>query len=101
HYSYNSMQFEFSCTNFLDEKRNQYQYMLEGFDEKWSDWTTDTKKQYTNLYEGDYIFRVRSKNTYNNKGIEATYKFTIMPPWYRTWYAYTVYGVLLVLVIYV
>lgn len=100
-YNYNSLQFEFSCTNFLDEKRNQYQYKLDGFDEEWSDWTTDTKKQYTNLYEGVYKFRVRSKNTYNDKGIEATYKFIILPPWYRTWYAYVVYGVLLIMLIYI
>ncbi|TXB65918.1 SpoIIE family protein phosphatase [Vicingus serpentipes] len=100
-YDYNSLQFEFSCTNFLDEKRNKYQYKLEGFDEEWSDWTNDTKKQYTNLYEGNYKFRVRSKNTYNNKGIEATYKFIVLPPWYRTWYAYVIYGVLLIVLIYI
>jgi len=99
-YDYNSMQFEFSSTNFLDEKRNQYQYILEGFDDKWSEWTEDTKKQYTNLYEGEYTFKVRSKNTYNNKGIEASYHFKILPPWYRTWYAYTVYGLFLILLIY-
>ena len=99
-YKFNSMQFEFSCTNFLDEKRNQYQYILEGFDDHWSDWTKDTKKQYTNLYEGEYTFKVRSKNTYSNKGIEAAYTFKILPPWYRTWLAYTVYGVLFVLLVY-
>jgi serine phosphatase RsbU (regulator of sigma subunit) len=98
-YDYNSLQFEFSCTNFLDEKRNQYQYKLDGFDDEWSDWTSDTKKQYTNLYEGDYKFRVRSKNTYNDKGIEATYKFTVLPPWYRTWYAYLVYGIVFILLV--
>jgi serine phosphatase RsbU (regulator of sigma subunit) len=98
-YDYNSLQFEFSCTNFLDEKRNQYQYKLDGFDEEWSDWTSDTKKQYTNLYEGSYKFRVRSKNTYNDKGIEATYKFIVLPPWYRTWYAYVVYGIIFILLV--
>lgn len=63
----------------MDEKRNQYQFFLEGFDEHWSEWSYDTKKQYTNLFEGEYVFKVRSKNTYNNKGIEASFKFKILP----------------------
>jgi serine phosphatase RsbU (regulator of sigma subunit) len=43
---------------------------------------------------------VRSKNTYNDKGIEATYKFIILPPWYRTLTAYVIYGILIILLIY-
>ena len=98
-YSSNSLQFEYSCTNFLDEERNQFQYKLDGFDKEWSDWSLDYKKQYTNLYEGNYKFRVRSKNSYNDKGIEATYKFIILPPWYRTWYAYAIYSILFILLV--
>ncbi|MCB9334626.1 MAG: SpoIIE family protein phosphatase [Flavobacteriales bacterium] len=98
-YEHNSIQFEFSSTNFLDEKRNQYQFFLEGFDEHWSEWSYDTKKQYTNLFEGEYVFKVRSKNTYNNKGIEASFKFKILPPWFRTWYAYSCYFIIFIIII--
>jgi len=87
-YDLNSMQFEFTCTSYLNEDENEFQYQLVGFDKDWSSWSKDTKKQYTNLYEGTYTFTVRSKNIYDNQGIESSYSFTILPPWYRTWYAY-------------
>lgn len=100
-YNQNNIQFEFTCTNFLNEQKNQFQYLLEGFDEDWSEWTTDNKKQYTNLFEGDYTFRVRSKNTLNDQGIETIFQFTIQPPWYRNLYAYLLYTILLVLIIWI
>ncbi len=65
--------------------------MLEGFDDHWSSWNNKTEKEYTNLPEGDYHFRVRAKNIYEHVSQEAVYGFTILPPWYRTWWAYGFY----------
>lgn len=98
-YSSNNLQFTYSSTNFLNENRNQYQYYLEGFEDSWSDWTSDTKKQFTNLYEGEYVFHVRSKNIYEEFGIESNIRIKILPPWYRTIFAYVIYALILVLVI--
>lgn len=98
-YDFNNIQFEFSCTNFLNEERNQFQYKLEGFDDDWSDWSYESKKQYTNLFEGNYIFKVRSKNIFNEQGIQIVYRFSILPPWYRTWIAYISYLFLLIILI--
>ncbi|MGE0560695.1 MAG: SpoIIE family protein phosphatase [Flavobacteriales bacterium] len=98
-YENNNIQFEFSCTNFLNEQRNQFQYKLEGFDDDWSEWTTESKKQYTNLFEGNYIFKVRSRNAFNDLGIETVFRFKIIPPWYRGWVAYVVYVLALALLI--
>ncbi len=98
-YENNNIQFEFSCTNFLNEQRNQFQYKLEGFDDDWSEWTTESKKQYTNLFEGDYIFKVRSRNAFNDLGIETVYRFKILPPWYRGWLAYASYLLIFALLV--
>ncbi|NJO01017.1 MAG: hypothetical protein HC880_04365, partial [Bacteroidia bacterium] len=64
---------------------------------QWSHWTKDSKKQYTNLMEGSYVFHVKARNVYGQEGQEAQYAFVILPPWYRTVYAYFVYVLLFVL----
>lgn len=87
----NSIIFEYSSLDFLNEKTVKYQYFLEGFDKGWSNWKTETKTVYTNLPEGKHIFHVKARNILNQESIEATYEFTILPPWYRTWWAYLLY----------
>jgi len=87
-YANNSLIIEFASLFFYDEAQNNYKYKLEGFDKKWSEWTTETKKEYTNLPPGKYTFRVYSKNIFEKQGNEAVYTFEILPPWYRTFWAY-------------
>jgi heme exporter protein D len=53
------------------------------------------KKDYTNLFEGEYRFHVRARNIYKQESRAAIYAFNILPPWYRTWWAYGLYVSLL------
>ncbi|NUO84460.1 hypothetical protein HUU05_30665, partial [candidate division KSB1 bacterium] len=94
-YSRNALRFEYSATSFAMESENRFQTFLAGYDEGWSDWTKVTQKEYTNLFEGEYRFHVRARNTYQHVSREDVYVFRILPPWYRTWWAYASYGVLL------
>lgn len=87
----NRLKFEYTLPSYTKSKQNRYQYFLEGFDKDWSSWSTDTKRNYTNLPEGNYTFKVRSKNIYDEIGNEDLYYFTISPPWHRTWWAYLLY----------
>jgi len=100
-YSHNSFIFEFSAPSFNKEEDNLFSFYLEGFDDEWSDYTTINKKEYTNITEGTYIFHVKSRNIYGIDGNETTIEFTILPPWYRTLWAYFLYFLLLILVIYI
>ncbi len=86
-YEDNSLTFHFAATSFDDETANRYSYRLDGYDRDWSEWTADTKKEYTNLPEADYRFRVRALNAYGTAGDEASFAFTVRPPWYRTAWA--------------
>jgi serine phosphatase RsbU (regulator of sigma subunit) len=95
-YFQSSMLFCYSATNFEDEQKNLFSFYLEGFDKDWSDWSTKFEKEYTNLKEGNYIFRVKAKNIYGTISIESTYAFKILPPWYRTVWAYITYIVLFI-----
>jgi GAF domain-containing protein/CheY-like chemotaxis protein/ligand-binding sensor domain-containing protein len=90
-YSSNALHFEFATPRFENVTRNQYQTYLEGFDKNWSAWSAKTEKDYTNLPAGDYHFHVRAKNIYEHESSEAIYAFSILPPWYRTAWAYLFY----------
>ena len=90
-YRDHSLRFEFAALSYDDIGSNRYQFMLEGFDSDWSNWTNETKKDYTGLSEGDYTFRVRAQNIYHHLSGEARFDLTIRPPWYRSWWAYLLY----------
>ena len=92
-YKSNSVNFTFSATSFEGNGEVLHQYYLERFDKTWSEWTSQTQKEYTNLHEGKYTFHVRSRNVYGEISKEVIFQFSIDPPWYRTALAYMVYGV--------
>lgn len=92
-YINNELRFQYAAASYIDPKRNQYQVKLEGFDKDWSTWTSETQKDYTNIPEGEYTFRVRSNNAYDVAGVPAAISFQILPPWYRTWWAYLLYTI--------
>ncbi len=96
----NSLTFQYAFPFYDEIPKNQYSYYLEGFDKTWSEWTTETKREYTNLREGDYIFHVKAKNIYNIESGQALFKFKILPPWYRSFAAilgYIILGILLII----
>jgi len=90
-YSKNGFQFDFAAPSFDNPREIQFQSILEGFDDQWSPWSKEKKRTYTNLPPGDYRFVVRAKNIYGNISHEANYDLTVLPPWYRSWWAYMVY----------
>lgn len=92
----NEITFIYSAPFFDDEKSLVYSTFLEGYDIEWSEWSGETKKRFTNLIEGTYIFKVKSKNIYGIVSNLGTFKFEILPPWYRTGWAYSLYALLLV-----
>jgi signal transduction histidine kinase len=98
-YQNNAMRFEYAAPFFDKENKTQYQVWLQGFEKGWSDWDVNYYKEYTNLPEGDYTFHVRAMNIYGKLSEEAVYAFTIQPPWWRTWWAYTIFGLLTLAII--
>ncbi|MBI9054575.1 MAG: PAS domain S-box protein [Bacteroidales bacterium] len=95
----NSLIFYYASPYFEAEKENKYSYYLEGFDNKWSEWTSETKKEYTNLREKDYVFKVKSLNIYEIETPVAEYKFKILAPWYRRLSAYIGYIIIGIIII--
>ncbi|MCX2739994.1 ligand-binding sensor domain-containing protein [Pontibacter anaerobius] len=98
-FAFNSLKFIYSGVTYEENEQVQYQYMLEGFDKNWSGWSTTPQKEYTNLPEGTYTFKVKARDVYNRASEEATFGFTVLPPWYRTVWANGLYLMLGLLVL--
>jgi DNA-binding CsgD family transcriptional regulator len=65
---------------------------MSDFGEKWSIPSANTQKEYTNLPEGEYLFEVKAFiNGHEEDAAIAAIKFQILSPWYRSWWAYVVY----------
>jgi class 3 adenylate cyclase len=90
----NALRFEFSAPSYEEDSTTQYQVRLDHLDKEWQPWTEETRKEYTNLFEGKYRFRVRARDGHNHISPEVVFPFVVLPPWYRTWWAYTFYAVL-------
>lgn len=100
-YDNNNFIFRFTAPIFNHEELTTYSYFLEGFDKDSSRFSTSAEKEYTNLPEGDYVFVVRALSVLGDPGTVARYSFTVLPPWYRTAWAYCIYFVVFVCTIYI
>ena len=90
-YQNNAIRIEYAALSYVAADSNRYQYKLDGFDKDWSAWTAETKKEYMNLPDGRYTFSVRARNVYDQNSAEAQFAFSILTPWYKTWWAYLLY----------
>lgn len=89
----NSVRITYSSPLYSDNNVT-YSYILDGYDSKWSEWTSDNYKEYTNLSSGNYSFRVKAKNIKNEISDEASYSISIGYPWYLKPLAWLVYLIL-------
>lgn len=88
-FSQNEITFEYVALHFTNATNNKYAYQLVGFDKEWVQADKQRSATYTNLSPGDYTFKVKGANSdgvwnENYKSINLT----VLPPWYRTWWAY-------------
>jgi signal transduction histidine kinase/DNA-binding response OmpR family regulator/ligand-binding sensor domain-containing protein len=92
-YLHNNFELKFSALDFLSPEKNLYRYMLEGYNKDWIETTSKNRTAtYTNLNPGIYYFKVKASNrdqVWSDN--ERTLKVVILPPPWRTWWAYTGY----------
>jgi ligand-binding sensor domain-containing protein/DNA-binding CsgD family transcriptional regulator len=89
-YNRDNLRIAFSLPYYRQAKI-RYQYYLEGYSKKWSDWSSASQKDFTNLTSGDYTFLVRAE--INNQTISkiSTFKFTVGRPFYASNFAIILY----------
>jgi len=93
-FRFNALRFDYAAPSYFNPRANEFRTRLEGFDQSWSSWSQETRRNYTNLPAGKYRFRVQARNIYGQESQQAVYAFTIQTPWYATWWAYLYYALL-------
>ncbi len=91
----NAVALGFSALHFGHPDQNRYSYRLDPLDQDWVQAGTHRYASYSNLRPGNYEFRVRAANgdgLWNEEGTSV--KLTIQPPWWQSWWAYSLFGVL-------
>jgi ligand-binding sensor domain-containing protein/class 3 adenylate cyclase len=99
-YSKNNIAIEFAAIEPARPQDVLYQYKLDGYDTDWSHATNESKAIFGNTFEGSYRFKVKARSPYGIWSEPITYNFKVLPPWYRTWWAYSLFAVSAVTVIY-
>ena len=99
-FKFNNVKFTFSSPTYENLDNVEFSFLLDGFDAKWSNWSTTSTKEYTNLREGNYVMKLKVRNSYGILSEEASLLFTISPPWYRQTLAYRIYLTLVILSVY-
>ncbi|KJF43563.1 hypothetical protein LH29_10575 [Draconibacterium sediminis] len=96
----NSLTFEFISTNFIQPEKNKFKYRLVNYDNNWIYSGKENKAVFTKIPPGQYTFEVLSSN---NNGIWSStprkLQIEIIPPIWARWYAFTIYLILLILIL--
>lgn len=100
-YSNRNFSLSFSSPSYVDVKLNKFQFMLEGFDNSWINANNNSRNiQYTNLYPGKYVFKIKTQNSNGIWSPVSSYEIRIKPPFWLTYKSLLLYLVVLVLTFY-
>ena len=94
-YNQNNITLSYTVPEFNKYINTEYQYLLEGIQEEWSEWNAKSSINFKNLAAGDYVFKVRARIANSTPENTAVYKFTILKPWYATNLMLLLYGLAL------
>lgn len=87
----NSITFDFTAIAPAKSAQVRYQFMLTGYNKSWNPVTEKTTATFGNMHEGNYTFKLAAQNPFGVWSKTITYSFKVLPPWYRSWWAYSLY----------
>jgi DNA-binding CsgD family transcriptional regulator len=99
-YDENNLTFSYTVPEYNKYINAEYQYLLEGIQDEWSEWNSKSSVNFKNLSSGSYVFKVRAKIANSPPENIATYSFVILKPWYATNLALFIYFLLTVYLAY-
>jgi signal transduction histidine kinase/DNA-binding response OmpR family regulator len=94
-YLQNVFSVEFAGLSFINSNKNQYAYRLDGFEDQWN-YVSDPVATYMNLKPGDYTLHAKASNNdgyWTSDPIQLHIR--ILPPPWKTWWAYSIYTVII------
>lgn len=87
----NDIAFTFSANGFINPDKILFSTILDGYESKWSEWQYKNTREFTNLFEGKYTFKIKAKTTKSQESDIVTVSFKVNPPIYRSKIAYFIY----------
>lgn len=90
-YAQNRLRFAVGATAFAPELGGtavRFRWKLDGLEDNWGPWSQEFAREFTNLSEGAYQLRVQAADAFGAPGPELLTEFRILPPWWRTPWAY-------------
>lgn len=105
-YKNNQVNIDFGTNELSLPDLVEYRYFLEGYDQDWSPVIKKSSATFGNIQEGDYTFSVMARfigvvdGEAGSWSDPVSFSFTVLPPWYRSWWAFLIYGVLFVSLFY-
>ena len=98
-YNQNNIAFNFAALDYRNPEAIKYTTVFENYDNVWREITGEKSSYYFNVGPGKYIYKIRAYNVDGTKA-EKIINIHIYPPWWKTWWAYTLYGLLAITVIF-
>ena len=95
-YNQDELTFHYAGLGTRDPSQIQYQYYLENYDDDWVETGSVRSARYNQLPPGDYVFHVKGSFEDDVWSEPRSLAITIHPPWWKTTFAYLLYGILLV-----
>jgi DNA-binding CsgD family transcriptional regulator len=99
-FRYNRLHIEFSANDFENPQNLVFSTYLDGFDREWTAWQNHSIREFTNLRHGDYTFKVKARNIFGIESSVGSLSFYVGAPWYLSWFAYVMYFIAFVLVVF-
>jgi hypothetical protein len=90
-YKNNEINILASASDYYDKNEIEFAHYLEGSEENYGSYSNNNKIIYNNLHDGHYVLHLKSRNILGIEGKPVTFAFTVLPPWYRTIWAYIFY----------
>jgi len=100
-YQDNTFSFELAALDFHTPEKNLYAFKLDGFQKEWINIGNNRTAFFTQVPPGKYTFHAKAANNdgvWNEAGVSL--KIVILPPWWRTWWAYSIYVLLILGMLY-
>ena len=100
-HDFNNLIYQFTSFDFNRYGKTKYQYILEGEDSQWSDWSDKTRVQYFNLSPGTYQFKLRSKKENVVSPVLEAPAISIAAPWFLNRIAISFYATLVLILLFI
>ena len=87
----NDVGFTYAYPDFSTVAEKEFRYYLENHDNGWNYWSNEHTKNYRNLSPGQYTFHLEARTSRLDVSEISEFRFTILPPWYGTFWMKLVY----------